>query len=46
MKNLLDGIQNTLLMGAGPSSVAPSTYYALSRSTLGHLDPYFIKIMD
>lgn len=46
MKNLLDGIQNTLLMGAGPSSVAPSTYYALSRGTLGHLDPYFIKIMD
>ena len=46
MKNLLDGIQNTLLMGAGPSSVAPNTYYALSRSTLGHLDPYFIEIMD
>lgn len=46
MKNLLDGIQNTLLMGAGPSSVAPNTYYALSRSTLGHLDPYFIQIMD
>ena len=46
MKNLLDGIQNTLLLGAGPSGVAPSTYYALSRSTLGHLDPYFIKIMD
>lgn len=46
MRNLLDGIQSTLLMGAGPSSVAPSTYYALSRSTLGHLDPYFIQIMD
>lgn len=46
MKNLLDGIQGTLLMGAGPSSVAPSTYHALSRDTLGHLDPYFIKIMD
>lgn len=46
MKNLLDGIQSTLLMGAGPSSVAPSTYQALSRGTLGHLDPYFIEIMD
>ncbi|MDL2248125.1 alanine--glyoxylate aminotransferase family protein [Tyzzerella sp. OttesenSCG-928-J15] len=46
MNNLLDGIQSTLLMGAGPSSVAPNTYYALSRPTLGHLDPYFIKIMD
>jgi len=46
MRNLLDGIQSTLLMGAGPSSVAPNTYLALSRNTLGHLDPYFIKIMD
>lgn len=46
MKNLLDSIQSTLLMGAGPSSVAPNTYHALSKSTLGHLDPYFIKIMD
>ncbi len=46
MKNLLDNIQNTLLLGAGPSGVAPDTYYALSRSTIGHLDPYFIQIMD
>lgn len=46
MKNLLDDIPGTLLMGAGPSGVAPNTYYALSRSTLGHLDPYFIQIMD
>lgn len=46
MKNLLDGVQGTLLMGAGPSSVAPNTYHALSQNTLGHLDPYFIKIMD
>lgn len=46
MKNLLDGIQNSLLMGAGPSSVALSTYHALSHATLGHLDPYFIQIMD
>lgn len=46
MKNYLDDIQNTLLLGAGPSGVAPSTYYALSRNTLGHLDPYFVEIMD
>lgn len=46
MKNLLDGIQSTMLMGAGPSSVAPNTYHALSCGTLGHLDPYFIQIMD
>ncbi len=46
MKNMLDGIQNTLLLGAGPSGVAPATYYALSRQSIGHLDPYFIQIMD
>lgn len=46
MNNLLDSIQSTLLMGAGPSSVAPATYHAMARNTLGHLDPYFIRIMD
>ena len=46
MNNLLDDIQSTLLLGAGPSSVAPSTYNALAKNTLGHLDPYFISIMD
>ena len=46
MQNYLDDIQNTLLLGAGPSGVAPATYCALSRTTLGHLDPYFIQIMD
>ena len=46
MKNYLDDIQNTLLLGAGPSGVAPATYCALSRTTLGHLDPYFIEIME
>lgn len=46
MKNYLDDIQSTLLLGAGPSGVAPSTYSALSHTTLGHLDPYFVEIMD
>jgi len=46
MKNLLENIQPMLLMGPGPSCVHPATYHALSRGTLGHLDPYFIKIMD
>lgn len=46
MKNMLDDVQSILLLGPGPSPVAPSTYHALSRPTLGHLDPYFIKIMD
>jgi alanine-glyoxylate transaminase/serine-glyoxylate transaminase/serine-pyruvate transaminase len=44
-QNLLDDIQNLLLLGAGPSGVAPNTYHAMSRNVLGHLDPYFLKIM-
>jgi alanine-glyoxylate transaminase/serine-glyoxylate transaminase/serine-pyruvate transaminase len=46
MKNLLDGIEEVLLMGPGPSSVYPEVYKALSRSTLGYMDSYFIQIMD
>jgi len=44
--NLLTGIEEILLMGPGPSCVPPEVYTALSRPTLGHLDPYFLKIMD
>jgi alanine-glyoxylate transaminase/serine-glyoxylate transaminase/serine-pyruvate transaminase len=46
MKNLLENIEEILLMGPGPSSIHPSVYQALSYKTLGHLDPYFIQIMD
>ena len=46
MTNLLDGIEEILLMGPGPSCVSDSVYDALSKKTLGHLDPYFIRIMD
>jgi alanine-glyoxylate transaminase/serine-glyoxylate transaminase/serine-pyruvate transaminase len=46
MENLLDGIEEVLLMGPGPSCVPAGVYSALSRKTLGHLDPYFLKIMD
>ena len=46
MSKLLDGIKPTLLMGPGPSCVADEVYKALSLPTLGHLDPYFIRIMD
>ncbi len=46
MTNLLDGIDEILLMGPGPSCVHPEVYKALNRFTLGHLDPHFIKIMD
>ena len=35
-----------VLMGPGPSPTAPSVYEALSKPTLGHLDPEFILIMD
>ncbi len=44
--NLLKNIENVLLMGPGPSMVHESVYKALSISSLGHLDPYFIRIMD
>ncbi len=44
--NMLDDIQSVLLLGPGPSGVAPATYQALSRPSLGHLDPYFFQIMD
>jgi len=46
MKNLLDGIEEVLLMGPGPSCVPPEVYEAIGKKTLGHLDPYFLKIMD
>lgn len=35
-----------LLMGPGPSDVAPSVLEAMSRPLLGHLDPVFVKMMD
>lgn len=46
MANLLDGIKPILLMGPGPSAVPAEVYAALGKPTLGHLDPYFISIMD
>ncbi len=46
MSDLLAGITPTLLMGPGPSSVAKEVYAALAMPTIGHLDPYFVTIMD
>ena len=46
MENLLDGIEEILLMGPGPSCVHDKVYEALGKKSLGHLDPYFIRIMD
>src|SRR5271169_2854375 len=33
------------LFGPGPSMVHPRVYEALSKSIVGHLDPYFIQVM-
>ncbi len=44
--NHLDTLSQTLLMGPGPSCVPDPVYAALSRYTIGHLDPRFISIMD
>jgi len=43
---LLDGIEDILLMGPGPSNVPAPVLAALARPTIGHLDPHFLKIMD
>jgi alanine-glyoxylate transaminase/serine-glyoxylate transaminase/serine-pyruvate transaminase len=34
------------LLGPGPSDVYPEVLEALSKPTVGHLDPYFINLMD
>jgi alanine-glyoxylate transaminase/serine-glyoxylate transaminase/serine-pyruvate transaminase len=34
-----------VLMGPGPSDVHPRVLHALSRGTLGHLDPLFVEMM-
>ncbi len=46
MDKLLADIEETLLMGPGPSCVPEPVYQALACKTLGHLDPHFLKIMD
>jgi alanine-glyoxylate transaminase/serine-glyoxylate transaminase/serine-pyruvate transaminase len=46
MANLLEPLTEVLLMGPGPSCVPPEVYRALSRPTIGHLDPSFIEIME
>jgi len=35
-----------VLLGPGPSDVAPSVLSALARPTIGHLDPRFLAVMD
>jgi len=35
-----------ILMGPGPSDIPPRVLAALGAPTVGHLDPYFLQIMD
>ncbi|MFW6147256.1 MAG: pyridoxal-phosphate-dependent aminotransferase family protein [Thermodesulfobacteriota bacterium] len=35
-----------LLMGPGPSNVPPRVLRAMSAPCIGHLDPYFLSVMD
>src|SRR4026209_251305 len=35
-----------LLMGPGPSNVAPSVLEAMAKPMLGHLDPVFVRMME
>ena len=35
-----------ILLGPGPSECAPEVLAALTRPTLGHLDPLFLALMD
>lgn len=35
-----------ILMGPGPSDIPPRVLAALAAPTVGHLDPYFLRIMD
>lgn len=42
----LEDLEHRLLLGPGPSPVAPRVLEALARPTLGHLDPQFLAVMD
>lgn len=46
MENLLNNIEEITLMGPGPSCVDKTVLDAMAKSTIGHLDPYFITLMD
>jgi alanine-glyoxylate transaminase/serine-glyoxylate transaminase/serine-pyruvate transaminase len=35
-----------VLMGPGPSDIHPRVLAALARPTVGHLDPYYLRLMD
>ena len=35
-----------ILMGPGPSDISPRVLAAMGAPTVGHLDPYFLRIME
>jgi alanine-glyoxylate transaminase/serine-glyoxylate transaminase/serine-pyruvate transaminase len=35
-----------VLMGPGPSDIHPRVLQAMAKGTVGHLDPYYLQIMD
>lgn len=35
-----------ILMGPGPSDIHPRVLAAMAKGTVGHLDPYYLQIMD
>jgi len=37
---------NRVLMGPGPSDVSPRVLQAMTAPCIGHLDPYFLTVMD
>ena len=37
---------NRILMGPGPSNVHPRVQMAMTAPMLGHLDPYFVSVME
>src|SRR5690348_16624544 len=39
-------IPQRILLGPGPSDVPPRVLEALSKPTIGHLDPVFLQLMD
>ena len=35
-----------VLMGPGPSDIHPRVLQAIGKTTVGHLDPYYLQLMD
>jgi alanine-glyoxylate transaminase/serine-glyoxylate transaminase/serine-pyruvate transaminase len=48
MSKIPDSVNPPLrtLLGPGPSDVEPRVLAALARPTVGHLDPYYLRVMD